>query len=163
MMAATNPQLQPHVIVVGARHSDFLKEMGHLAAEYGLAMTQCDDIYLAATELARHPGQFLVAAGMFRQSIRDKGDFFALAERHGVRCCCLLDGESDVERDKILAALRLGVRLAGDMADIRQFLGGRQTGEGHPGREADKQDFSSEPFRATEDELKALLRQETDG
>jgi len=152
-----------HVIVVGDRHGDFVRDMGDLAAEYGLGVTRCDDIYLAAAELARHPGQFLVAAGMFRRLIRGKGDFFALAQRNGVHCCCLLGEERHLERDIVLAAMRLGVRLAGDMADVRQFLSGRPAAERRPGPEVDTQDFFGEPFRATEDELKALLRQETDG
>ncbi len=156
-MAAGDARFHSHVIVVGDRHSDFVQEMGQLAGECGLAATQCDDIYLAATELARHSGGFLMVTGMFRQLIRGKGDFFALAGRNGVCCCCLLDKESDVERDKILAAVRLGVRLAGDIADIRQFLQDRMAAEGHD------ENLFSEPFRATEDELKALLRQETDG
>ncbi len=163
MMAPTNLQLQPHVIVVGDRHGDFVRDMGHLVAECGLAMTRCDDVYQAATELARHPGQFLVVAGAFRQLIRGKGDFLTLAQRNGAHCCGLLDKERDVECDKVLTAMRLGIRLVGDMDDIRQFLSGRLAAEGDPGPEADEQDFFSEPFRATEDELKALLRQETDG
>ena len=49
------------------------------------------------------------------------------------------------------------------MAEIRQFLEDRLAAEGHRGPEADEEDFCGEQFRATEDELKALLRQETDG
>ncbi len=162
-MAAGDARSHSRVIVVGDRDSAFVREMDQLAAEYGLAVTQCDDIYLAATELARHPGGFLMVAGMFRQLIKGKGDFFALTGRTGVHCCCLLDKDSGVERDKILAAVRLGVRLAGDMADIRRFLHDRWAVEGHPGPQGREEDFLSEQFRATEDELKALLRQETDG
>jgi len=162
-MAASDSQFHPRVIVVGDRHSDFAMEVGRLAAEYDLAMTPCDDIYSAATELAGHPDRFTMVTGMFRQLIRGKGDFFALTERDGVPCCCLLDKEGDVDRDKILMAVRLGVRLAGEMADIRQFLEDRLAAGGHRGPEADEEDFFREQFRATEDELEALLRQETDG
>jgi hypothetical protein len=161
-MAASNSHFHPRVIVVGDGHSDFVKETVRLVGEYKLAVTQCDDIYSAATELARHPDRFLLVTGTFRQLMRGKGDFFALAERNGVPCCCLLDRESDVERDKILAVARLGVRLAGEMADIRRFIEDRLDAEGCHSQDVDEADFFSEEFRATEDELKALLR-ETDG
>jgi len=162
-MAANDARFHPRVIVVGDRHSSFAEEVGRLAAEYDLAVASCDDIYSAATELAGHPDRFLMVTGMFRQLTRGRGDFFALAERHGVPCCCLMDKQSDVERHKILAAVHRGVRLAGEVADIRRFLENRLAAEGHRGPEADEEDFRGEQFRATEDELKALLRQETNG
>lgn len=160
-MSPGDSQFHSRVIVVADRDSDFVKEMDHLVAEYDLAAAQCDDIYSAATELARHPDRFLMVTGVFRQLIRGKGDFFTLAERNGVQCCCLLDKESGVERDKLLAAVRLGVRLAGEVADIRQFLEDRLAADGCRGSESDREDLRGEPFLATEDELKALLRQET--
>jgi hypothetical protein len=163
MMAPTDSQFHSHVIVVADRHNHFLKEVDHLAAEYGLAVTPCDDIYSAATELAGHPDRFLMVTGMFRRLTREKGDFFALARRHGVPCCCLLDAASTVERDRIAAAVRLGARLAGQMADIRRFLEDRLAIEGHRDTNPHEGDSLSEQFRATEDELKVLLRQETDG
>jgi len=162
-MAASESHLHPRVIVVGDRHNGFVKEMVCLAGEYELAVTPCDDVYSAVTELARHPDRSLLVIGQFRQLMRGKGDFLALAQRHGTHCCCLLDEESGMERDKILTAVRLGVRLAGEMADIREFLTGRLAAEGPRGPETNEEDLFREELRATEDELKALLRQETDG
>jgi hypothetical protein len=162
-MASQDSHLHSRVIVIGDRNSRFVEEMVRLAREYELAVTPCDDIYSAATELARQPDQFLTVLGTFRQLAREKGYFITLAQRHGVPCCCLLDRESDVERDKILAAVRMGVRLAGEMADIREFLRDRLEAEGDRGEDADEEDLFGEEFRATEDELNALLRQETDG
>lgn len=163
MMAANDAQFHPRVIVVGDRHGGFVKEVGRLAAEFDLTITSCDDIYSAATELAGHPHRSLMIAGTFRQLTRGGGDFFALAERRGVPCCCLLDKADGLERDKILAAVRLGVRLVAGVSDIRQFLESRLPAGGQRGPEADDEDFRGEQFRATEDELKALLRQETNG
>ena len=137
--------------------------MVRLAGECELSVTRCDDIYSAATELARHRGRSLMVAGQFRQLMTENGEFCALARRNGVPCCGLLDGTTHVERDKVLAAVRLGVRLAGEMADIRRFLEDRMAAEGSRGEEADEDGFSGEQFRATDEELKALLRQETDG
>jgi hypothetical protein len=161
-MTATDSRFPPRVIVVGDRHSAFVKEVVRLAGDCGLAVTPCDDIYSAAAELARHPNRFLGVTGIFRKLARCKGDFFALARRSGVPCCCLVDRESHVERDKILAAVRLGVRLAGETADIREFLEERLDAGEYRSPEA-QEDFFGEEFRATEDELNALLRQETDG
>ena len=84
-MSPGDSQFHSRVIVVADRDSDFVKEMDHLVAEYDLAAAQCDDIYSAATELARHPDRFLMVTGVFRQLIRGKGDFFTLAERNGVQ------------------------------------------------------------------------------
>jgi hypothetical protein len=161
-MAARDSHFHPRVIVVGDLHGDFVKEMVRLAGECDLAATRCDDVYSAAAELARHPDRFLMVTGTFRQLMRGKGDFFALARRNGVPCCCLLDRESDVERDKILAVVRMGVRLVGETAEIREFLEDRLDAEGCRSRNADEEDFFGERFRTTEDELKALLR-ETNG
>jgi hypothetical protein len=157
-MTASGSHSHTRVIVVGDGRNDVVQEMVRLAGEYELAATRCDDIYSAAAELARHRDRFLMVTGIFRQLTRGKCDFFALARRHGVPCCCLLDKESDVERDKIVAAVRMGVRLAGEMADIREFLESRLDAGADRSRDADEKDFSSEEFRATEDELKALLR-----
>jgi hypothetical protein len=161
-MTATDSRFPPRVIVVGDRHSAFVEEVVCLAADCGLAVTPCDDVYSAAAELARHPDRFLRVTGLFGKLARYKGEFFALARRSGVPCCCLVDGESHVERDKILAAVRLGVRLAGEMADIRTFLEERLDAEECRSPEA-QEDFLGEESRATADELDALLRQETDG
>jgi len=150
------------VIVVGDGDSGFVREVIRLAGDYGLAVTPCDDIYSAAAELARHPDRLLTVAGIFKQLARFKGEFFALVRRKGVPCCCFVDRESHVERDKILAAVRMGVRLAGEMAEVRRFLEERLDADECRSPEAGE-DFFGEEFRATEDELSALLRQETDG
>ena len=158
-----NARVHPHIIVVGERQNRIVTEAVRLAGEYDLVVTRCDDIYSAATELARHPDRFLMVVGAFRQLSRNKYDFFSLAQRNGVHCCCLLDREADIERDKILAVVRLGIRLAGEMADIRNFLGERLAAGGSHDVQADGEDLFSEKFRASEDEIKALLGQESDG
>jgi hypothetical protein len=159
MMAAGDAHLRPRVIAVGSRRSGFMKEMARLAGEYDLAIAACDDVYCAALELARDTGRCLMVAGMFRELARRKGDFFALAERKGVRCCCLLDRDGDVEREKILAAVRAGVHLAGEAADVRQFLEDQLAAERHRFAGGEQEDLFSEPFRASEAEITALLRQ----
>jgi hypothetical protein len=92
----------------------------------------------------------------------EKCCFIALADRHGVPCCCLLDGGGGAEGAGILAAVRLGVRLAGEIADVREFLRDRLEAQGDRGEDADE-DLFREELRTTEDELKALLGRETDG
>jgi len=149
--------------VVGERQSRFVAETVRLAGEYDLAVTQCDDIYSAATELAHPPDRFLLVVGQFRQLARGKYDFLSLAQRRGVHCCCLLDREAHVEQDKLLAVVRLGVRLAGEPADIRSFLDERLAAEGDRSVEADRDSSFDEEFRASEDEIRALLGQESDG
>jgi hypothetical protein len=135
--------------------------MARLAGEYDLAITPCDDIYSAATELAGNPGRYLMVAGPFHQLAKGKCDFVALAKRRGVRCCCLLDGNRDPQRERILAAVRKGVHLAGGMTEVREFLEDQLAAKGLGA--PDEDDLFSGEFRATEDKLKELLRQETDG
>ncbi|MBN1510164.1 MAG: hypothetical protein JW955_25175 [Sedimentisphaerales bacterium] len=161
-MASQDAHLPSRVIVVGDRRSRFAEEMVHLAREYELAVTLCDDVYSAATELARQGDPFLAVVGTLRQLKIEKWSFLSLADRDGVPCCCLLDGESDMERAQVLAVVRMGVRLAGDMTDIREFLRDRLKADGDRGEDADD-DLSGVEFRATEEELRALLRHETDG
>ena len=156
-------RVYPRIMVVGERRSRLVTETVRLADEYDLTVTPCDDIYSAATELARHPNRFLMVVGSFRQLARGKCDFFLLARRKGVHCCCLLDGEAEVERNKILRAVRSGVRLAGGLADIRSFLDERLVAAGYRGADADGEDLFNEKFRASEEEIKALLGLESDG
>jgi hypothetical protein len=161
-MTASDAQSHPRVIVVGERQDSLVREVVRLAGGCELATTQCEDIYSAATELARYPDGGLMVIGTFRQLTRGKGDFLALAQRNGAHCCCLLDRGAGVERVKLLAVVRLGVRLAGEMADVRNFFDERLAAE--RGRDAEaREDLFSGEFRATADELKALLGQETDG
>jgi len=136
-----------------------VQEVVGLAGEYELATTRCDDIYSAAAELACHQDRFLGVAGTFRQLTRGKCDFFALARRHGVPCCCFLDRDSELERGKLLAAVRMGVRLAGELADVREFLEDRLATEGDGSADSREKDFCGGEFRATDDELKALLKE----
>jgi len=156
-------RVYPRIIVVGERRSRFVTETIRLADEYDLVVTPCDDIYSAATELGRHPDRFLMVVGQFRQLARGKCCFFSLARRNGVHCCCLLDREADVERNQILAVARFGVRLVGEPADIRSFLNERLAAAGYRGADADGEDLFSEKFRASEEEIRALLGQESDG
>lgn len=160
MMAAGDAHLRPRVIAVGDRRSGFMKDMARLAGEYDLAIAACDDVYSAVLELARDSGRCLIVAGTVRELVRRKSDFFALAKRKGVPCCCLLDRDSDVERDKILAAVRAGAYLAGEAADVRQFFEDQLAAERHRVANGEQEDLFSEPFRASEAEIKALLRQD---
>lgn len=159
-MAAGDAHFRPRVIAVGGRRSDFMREMARLADEYDLSITACEDVYCAAVELARDCGRCLMVAGMFREMARGKGDFFTLAGRKGVPCCCLLDPDGEVERDKILAAVRAGVHLVGDAADVRQFLEDQLAAERPRVAGGEQEDLFSEPFRASEAEIKALLRRD---
>lgn len=158
-MAASDSHVHTHVIVLGDRHDDSVEEMVRLAGEYDLEATRCDDIYSAAAELARHPDRFLMVTGLFRHLARAKGDFFALARRGGVPCCCLLGRESDVERDKVRAAVRMDVRLVADVADLRRVLEDRLDADAERCPTAEAKDFAGAEFRATADELKALLKE----
>jgi hypothetical protein len=160
MMAAGDADRRPHLLVVGGRDSRFVQEAARLADQCGLAVTPCDDIYSAAAELARTPERFLAVAGLFQLLATCQGDFFALAQRRGVACCCLLDAGRDVDRRRVPAAVRRGVHVIGDPAEVREFLEARLAAAGRPPREQD--DPSAEDCRPTDAEIKALLEQETD-
>ena len=156
-MAAGGAHLYPRVILVGDQGSHFVQEAAHLAGEYELAVAQCDDVYSAVTELTRDGGPALVIAETFRKLARGNGGFFTVVERYAAHCCCLLDAERGIEHDQVLAAVRRGVRLAGGMTDVREFLKDALAAGTDSSQAADEDNLFSEESRASEAELQALL------
>jgi hypothetical protein len=148
------------IVVVGDPSGSFAREAARVAGPYGLGVSFCADVYQAATELARRPAGFLAVTGDFRELARGKGEFLALLERRGVPCCCLLDGT--VEREAVLAAVRRGVRLAGSMADIREFLEDCLAAGSDRPPSVEPDSPAPDDYRATEAEIEALLRPDED-
>jgi alkanesulfonate monooxygenase SsuD/methylene tetrahydromethanopterin reductase-like flavin-dependent oxidoreductase (luciferase family) len=159
-MAAGDVQPPPRILVIGDRESSFVQATARLADRYGLAVTSCDDVYAGVAALAAAPGRFLAVAGLFRHLATGKGDFFTLASRRSVPCCCLFDARSAADRRKLPAAVRRGVHIVGDPAEIREFLEDRLADAGC--NASGGEDLSAEDGRATEAEIEALLGQETD-
>lgn len=159
-MAAAQAHPHPRILVIGDRDSRFVQEAARLARRHGLGVTSCEDVYSAAAELALSSGQFVAVAGLLRHLATGKGDFMALASRRGVPCCCLLDANRSADRRGLAAAVRRGVHVIGEPAEMREFLEDRLGAAGRsPG---DEDALSAEDYRATEAEIDALLGQETD-
>jgi hypothetical protein len=160
-MAASDVSSAPHVIVVGDRSGHFVREMVNLAGRCELGLRQCDDVYAAAAELARGGGRRLAVTGLFRELTRAKYAFLALLERRGIPCCCLLDGDAGAERERLVAAVRRGVRLAAGMDEVREFLETWLAAAAARPPETGE-DVFREDYRATEAEIEALLGHEKD-
>jgi hypothetical protein len=156
-MAAGDVHRHSRILVIGDRGSGFVQETARLAGQCGLAVTSCDDIYSAAAALAQSPGQFVAVAGLFRHLAIGKGEFMALASRRGVPCCCLLDAQRGADRRGLLAAVRRGVHIIGEPAEMREFLEDRLAAAGRPPGD---DDLAAEDYRATDAEVKALLGQD---
>ena len=159
-MAADDAQRQSRILVVGDPDNSFVTQAVHLAGQYGLAVTSCDDVYAAAAELARAPERFMAVAGLFGRLAAGHGDFFALVCRRGVPCCCLLDARRGADRRRAPAAIRRGVHVVGDPAEMREFLEAQLPAA--DGRPCGRDELALDDCRASEAEIKALLRQETD-
>jgi len=159
------------VIVVGDPGGEFARRVTQLAREWAVETVPCADVYAALVTIAAQAGRRLLVLGTLKEFVRGKQAFFAIASAHAVRCCCLLDRRSrPVQQPALLAALRTGAALAGDLQDVgdalRQWLGTVEP-DG-PGRERvivpagcrgrDAAASTDEDLRATEAELDALLR-----
>jgi hypothetical protein len=150
------------MIVVGDVRRWCADGAASLAAEFGLAVVRCGDVYRAVTVLARRRAGSYVVIGPLRDLVRERGSFLALAERHGARCGCLLDERDLVHGDRIRAAVRAGAAVVAAAPQLRVLLE-QWLAQPRPGpdrRWADRR--LKEEFQATEAELKALLGQEDD-
>jgi hypothetical protein len=98
--------------------------------------------------------------------MRDNGVFFAIAARNGAKCCCLRKPQGPPDHEDVMAALRAGVYLVSGNGDLAAAV---QDWLAQEGRRVDScvEDYplfrNDEEFRATDDELNALLDPEMDG
>ena len=156
-MVANDSHLHAGVIVVGDQRDPLVNEMVRLAQDYELEVIRCDDVYSAVTPLAKRADRCFMVVGALGELTREEGRFFALARESGARCCCLLDTDVTIEREKVLAAVRMGAYLVGQTEEMRELVEGWLAAEGcHPGGTR-AGPFLNEDFRATEAELRALL------
>ena len=148
------------MIVVGDRSDALVRTTVQLAEEYELDTACCHDVYSAVAELADVEVGAAMVIGQFDELKRENEALFALVGRSRTACCCLLDAESIADRKAILYAVRVGVRLMGEVSEVREclerWLATDRCGVGNEG-------LDIADCRATEAELEALLGQETDG
>jgi len=161
IMVAGDSQLQPGVVVVGAKSARLVAEALQLAEEYELDVIRCADVYSAVAELAKGAGRCLMIVGTLAELAREQGRLFALAERGGARCCCLLDETESTERQQVLLAVRAGACLVGQVEELRNALDAWLAARGCRAVSGDTE-FLDEDCRATEAEISALLGQEKD-
>lgn len=162
MMAAGGLHLRPRVIVVGDGRNAFVREAAELAGRYELAVTQREDIYSAVTALAQSADRPRLVAGLARALAIEDGRFFALAQRNGVPCCCLVDENAAAAQGQLLAVVRRGARLVWRIEEFRAILDEWLAAQDRHPQEAED-DLLHEAARVTETELKALLGHESDG
>jgi hypothetical protein len=152
----------PCIVVVGDARDDFVAQILHLAREYEVDVTQCDDVYAAVVGLAANDARCVLVAGRFREMARENGRFFTLVARTGTRCCCLLDQEAFVGHSSALAAMRTGVSLVTAVDEIEPILADRLARRVCRSGGFGNQLLVDEELRATEAELNALLGHEAD-
>jgi len=169
-MAKDDSGLGACVVVVGDPGSELVRTTVRLAREREIDVAPCGDVYSAVAQTAKAAGRRLLVVGQIAELARENGVFFGIAAAPAVRCCCLLGKSGSAGREDLLAALRAGVTILGDVQDVQGVLKDWLTtapspGAPHSGREAsqakrraqDAADASYEDLRATEAELSALL------
>lgn len=169
MTAKGNSGLGSCVVVVGAPGSEFVRTTVRLAREWAIDAVPCDDVYSAVVGLAGQVGRRVLVLGGIRELTRENGAFFSIASAHAVQCCCLLDKSSSAKRRAMLAALRAGASVIGDVQEVggvlREWLAMAGQGGSPRARNASQTKRLShdtpgtvyEDLRATEAELNALL------
>jgi hypothetical protein len=151
----------PLVIIAVAAGQDVLTvDLSRLADEYEVDMIRCEDVYAAVAELALCRDRRALIVGRLGELAKEKRRIFGIAARHGARCCALLDPVTPVQRSAILAAMRAGVSVVETAVEIRGVLAVWLAGKEN--RCAGPNVCFDEEYRATEDELNALLGQESD-
>lgn len=148
------------VVVVAAAHDALATATARLAAEYELDERRCDDVYAAVAEVALLQDRCILVVGRLEELAKEDRRFFAVAARHGARCCALLEATAPIEPNVVPAALRMGVFLVGTTSEIKGVLDAWLTSAGCPASEA--MICLDEECRASEAELNALLGQEID-
>ncbi len=149
------------VVVVGAAHDALATATTRLAAEYELDVRRCDDVYAAVAQVALAQDRCILVVGRLGELAKEDRRFFAIAARHGARCCALLEAATPVEPNVVPAALRTGVFLVGTTGEIRGVFDAWLSAPGGcPSSGATN--CPDQEYRATEAELNALLGQEID-
>lgn len=153
--------LSPCMIVVGDPCGEFVRAMVRLACEYEIEAVQCDDVYSAVAATAGTEGRRTLIVGRLRELAREDSRFFRIAEANALQCCCFVDRGRAAGSGGMLAAMRAGASVVGDVREVgpilREWLAG-----GAPRRRTGLIDLMDDDLRATEAELNALLGHETD-
>lgn len=149
------------VVVVAAAHDALATATTRLAAEYELDVRRCDDVYAAVAEVALPQDRCILVVGRLEELAKEDRRFFAIAARHGARCCALLEGAASMEPNVVPTALHTGAFLVGTTGEIRGVFDAWLAAPGGcPSSEATI--CLDEECRASEAELNALLGQEID-
>jgi hypothetical protein len=161
-MAVNDAPRHRDMILVGAARRWCADEVAALSAKYGLEIIRCSDVYKAVVTLAQRPSHFCVVVGSLSDLGKERGAFYLVAQRHGARCCCLLEAHDLSQHGRIQAAVQAGAAVVAATSQLRALLE-VWLSDGRPGldrRWADRR--LKEEFQASEAELKALLGQEDD-
>jgi hypothetical protein len=159
-MAVNDAPRHRDMILVGDARSWYADDVAALSAEYGLEIIRCSDVYNAVATLAQRPGRFCLVVGSLSDLGKERGTFYLVAQRRGVRCCCILDTHDLSQHRRIQTAVRAGVAIVAAASQLRALLE-QWLADGRSGldrRRADRR--LKQEFQATEAELKALLGQE---
>ncbi len=141
-------------------------DLARLADAYELEVAGCEDSCAAVAELTARPGRRTLVVGHLAELTRDNGAFFAIAARNGATCCCLRKPHGPSDHEDVVAAVHAGVYLVSGNGDLTAAV---EDWLAQEGRRVDEslEDYplfrNNEEFRATDDELNALLDPEMDG
>jgi len=169
-MAKDKSSLGSCIVVVGDPGREFVQTTVRLAREWEIDAVPCDNAYAAVVALAQAAGRRILVVGEIRELARENRAFFRIAAAHAARCYGWLDQGHPIGREDLLAALRAGASILGNVQDIRDILkewlaAATPHHSSHAGPHASQMkrrtcpaaDETYEDLRATEAELNALL------
>ena len=152
---------QYKAILVGSGGDEFVRYASDLLGKYGVDFVLCENIYLAVGQLGKCSGEDIIVVGRLGELSRENGRFFEIAEKSKVRCLCLAEKDSLIERKQISVATKNGAFVLHNSAGLKEALCRLSIGERAVSSERKENKsgsgFDRNKFFTTKAELDALL------
>lgn len=153
--------MQLKVIITGRVTDDFLGKCRDILMEMGVGFTRCDDIYMAAAEVAVTDKKKLLVLGRLEQLSKESCRFLQKAAEKRLQCCCFTE-EADMDDRKVRAVEQYGAIVVNDIDGVKKLITELSTTGGLLPPQNEKtgkaSHFNKDSFLATRAELDALLR-----
>jgi len=148
-------------IVVGNDGDEFVRQSHKLLNDYEIELICCDNVYSAASQLAKNTYNNTVVIGRLEQLSREKGRFLRKIREKDIICFCLVDGSSAQKQRQTSAAKQMQAFIINEPAEIGEMmlklLAGDLAGSSKKKARSAPSSFIEKGFLPTKAELEALL------